>query len=278
MSIAPSIAEDDELITGEAVVLDLRPADFILRAAGAIIDWIAYFAVYLGVVLVLATPLMQSLLDEATLTAISVIALVLCVVAIPTTVELLTQGRSLGKLAVGARIVRDDGGAIGFRHAFTRSLVGLFEILMTLGGVATAVALLNSRSKRLGDLVAGTYSQHERVAKTSPPVHGVPLELLEWSQTADVARMPGSLARRIAQFLRQARGHGAASRIRIARQLASEAAGYVSPLPDVDPELFLAGVAAVRRDREYRALHAERERLAALDPVLQGLPHRFPDR
>ena len=34
--------------------------------------------------------------------------------SIPTAVETLSQGKSLGKLAVGARIVRDDGGSIGF--------------------------------------------------------------------------------------------------------------------------------------------------------------------
>ena len=38
-----------------------------------------------------------------------------------------------------------------------------FEIFMTLGGVAALVGLLSARTKRLGDLIAGTYSQYERV-------------------------------------------------------------------------------------------------------------------
>ena len=270
--------EDDELVTGEAVVLDLRPADFVLRAAGTIIDWIAYLVLYFLLVLVLTSPAFAEVFDTASLTAISVVALVLCVVAVPTAVETATQGRSLGKLAIGARIVRDDGGAIGFRHAFIRSLVGVLEILMTLGGVAATVGLLNARSKRLGDLLAGTYSQRERVSKDTPPVYGVPLELAEWAQTADVARMPAGLSRRITQFLRQARGHSGPSRERIARELAHEASRFVSPVPSTDAELFLAAVAAVRRDREFRALQAEQERLAKLEPVLHGLPHRFPNR
>jgi uncharacterized RDD family membrane protein YckC len=269
---------EEELITGEAVALDLRPADFILRAAGAIIDWVGYLLVFLGVLLVISTPLVTDLVDEATLTAITVAALVMCVVVIPTTVETITQGRSLGKLAIGARIVRDDGGSISFRHAFIRSLVAVIEIFMTIGGIATATALFNSRSKRLGDIMAGTYSQHERVSKASPPVFGVPLELSEWAATADVARMPGGLSRRIAQFLRQASGHSEISRRRLAHDLAGEASRYVSPIPECDAEIFLAGVSAVRRDREYRALHDERTRLANLEPVLGGLPHRFPER
>ena len=38
--------------------------------------------------------------------------LVTVMVVLPTTVETLTRGRSLGKLAMGIRIVRDDGGPV----------------------------------------------------------------------------------------------------------------------------------------------------------------------
>ena len=111
-----------------------------------------------------------------------------------------------------------------------------------------------------------------------PPVYGVPVELVEWASTADVARMPDALSRRIAQFLRQAGGHTATTRERLARDLATEAALYVSPVPGGDPELFLAGVAALRREREATALRLERARLDELQPTLAALPHGFPDR
>jgi uncharacterized RDD family membrane protein YckC len=269
---------DDELITGEAVALDIRPTGFVLRAAGAAIDIIAYLGLWLILVFALASPLFQLLLDAAMLQAAIVGALALCTVVIPTTVELVSRGRSLGKLAVGARIVRDDGGAIGFRHAFIRALLGVVEIFGTLGGFAALVALFNTKAKRLGDLVAGTYSQNERITRYTPPAYGVPLELLEWSRTADVARMPDPLARRIAQFLSAARGFTPESRVRVANALAREAAPYVSPIPPAHPELFLAAIAVVRRDREFAALMGERSRLANLTPVLARLPHDFPER
>ncbi|HEY9499519.1 MAG TPA: RDD family protein [Terrimesophilobacter sp.] len=269
---------DDELMTGEAVALDLRPTSFVLRGAGAAIDWAVYFGLWIVIVIAVTSPVFQLLADAAVLQSIVVMALVLCIVVIPTTVELLSHGRSLGKLAVGARIVRDDGGAIGFRHAFIRAMTGVLEIFGTLGGLAALVGLLGSKSKRLGDLVAGTYSQHERISHVTPPVFGVPLELMEWSRTADVARMPDALARRIAQFLASAGGYTPQSRDRASRQLAQEAARYVSPVPAANAELFLAAVAAVRRDREALALQLERTRLERLRPVLEGLPHAFPDR
>lgn len=272
--------EDDsqELITGEAVALDLRATSFVLRAAGAIIDYVVYFGSYILLVSVLLTFSAQLGIDEALSRAIALSGVVLCLVVIPVAVELLSHGKSLGKLAVGARVVRDDGGSIGFRHAFIRALLGVFEIYMTFGGLAAAVALLNGKAKRLGDLVAGTYSQHERVTAITAPVFGVPVPLIEWSKTADVAKLPDALARRVAQFLAAAGGFTPITRDRLSRSLANEVAIYVSPVPAADPELFLAAVAAVRRDREFAALTLEQQGLERLSPVLGGMPRGFPDR
>ena len=274
----PEGADELELMTGEAVALDLRPTSFILRAAGAMIDFVAYFGLWLLILLAVFSPLMSGFLDEASAKAVTLTALVFCLVIAPTAVETLTQGKSLGKLAVGARIVRDDGGSIGLRHAFIRSLTGVLEVFSTVGGLASITALLNGRAKRIGDLLAGTYSQNERVSKITPPVYGVPAELLGWAAIADVARMPDGLSRRIAQFLRQASRLTPDARDRLSRSLAAEASVFVSPLPSANAELFLAAVSAVRRDREYTGLTLEAQRLEHLRPALNGLPHGFPER
>jgi uncharacterized RDD family membrane protein YckC len=270
---------DDQVVTGEAVALDLRPTGFVLAAAGAMIDWLVYFVGGLILMTFALAPVLSGPLgrDSASATAILVVSAVLVFIGIPVAVEVLTRGKSLGRLAVGARIVRDDGGAIGVRHAFVRGLVAVLEIY-PFGAVAALVGLFNGKSKRLGDLLAGTYSQYERVSGDVPPVYGVPIELADWASTADVARIPDRLARRISQFLRQAGAHTPTTRGRLSRQLAGEVSAWVSPLPVVDAELFLAAVISIRRDREYRALLLERERLATLDVTLAGLPHGFPSR
>ena len=268
---------DTELMTGEAVGLDVRPTSFVLRAAGAIIDWMASISLFLLLLFGIGFAT-NATGDQALSTALTVASLVVAIVVMPISVEVLTRGRSLGRLAVGARIVRDDGGAAQFRHAFIRALTGVVEIYMTFGGLATLVALLSPRSKRLGDLLAGTYSQHERVPRIVEPVYGVPAQLVTWAATADVARLPDRLSRRIAQFLHQADAMTPVARAGIAAELAAEASPFVSPLPAAHPELFLAAVAAVRRDRDFGALALERERLERLRPVLTGLPHGFPER
>lgn len=273
-------AHDDEreLLTGEAVALELRATSVILRMAGGIIDYLLYLIATGLLAWGLISLALEFGLDEALYAAVGILCIVVGLVLLPAVVETASQGKSLGRLALGDRIVRDDGGAISFRHAFIRSLVGVFEIVFTGGGLAVVVAMLNSRAKRLGDLLAGTYSQYERVSTVTPPVYGVPVGLSEWATTADVARMPDALSRRIAQFLRQASGHTPATRERLARDLAVEAALYVSPVPAGDPELFLAAVAALRREREATALRLERARLDELQPTLAALPHGFPDR
>ncbi len=278
-STATNFADpEDDLMTGEAVALNVRATGFVLRGAGAAIDFIVYVGLWIGIILALSTPVIGGGLDGAMFRALIISALVLCIVIIPMTVELASRGRSLGKLAIGARIVRDDGGAIGFRHAFIRAMIGVLEIFGTLGGLAALVALFNSKAKRLGDYVAGTYSQNERISRYVAPVYGVPLELVEWSRTADVAKMPDRLSRRISQFLSAAGGFTPQSRAAAAHTLAAEARPYVSPIPHADAELFLAAITVIRRDREYAALQSEKERLARLAPALEKLPHSFPTR
>ena len=275
-----SNAAPDELglVTGEAVALEVRSTSWVLRAAGAIIDALAELGLFLALLYGISVLGDATHADSAIGTALVILDLVVSFILAPAVLETATRGRSLGKWAVGARIVRDDGGSIGFRHAFIRALTGIVEIVFTFGSIAAVVGLLNRRAKRLGDLLAGTVSQHERVPR--PPVNalGVPAPLTEWAEIADVARLPDALARRIASFLSQAPRMVPASRARLAASLADEARPYVAPQTDADPELLLAAVAAIRRDREFTALMLERDHFHDLEQVLTTNPHRFPDR
>ncbi|MCU1447085.1 RDD family protein [Cryobacterium sp.] len=268
---------EHELVTGEAVALDVRPASVILRGAGTMIDWLAYIGLFVVMALIVLV-LFGDGIDQALAQALAIAGLVFSLLIVPMLVETLTHGRSLGRWAIGARIVRDDGGATGLRHAFIRALMGVIEIFMTFGGLAATCALLNSRSKRIGDLLAGTYSQHERVPRFSEPSFVLPPVLASWAETVDVARLPDRLSRRVAQFLRQAHQLSPDTRVRLAESLAAEVVPFVSPLPAVPPEYLLIGVADVRRKREYAGHLLERSRLQTLSPVLTGLPHDFPTR
>ena len=273
---------EDTVMTGEAVALELRPTGFALAAAGAAIDWLVYFGGGLVfITFAVLVPLQGSPLgaDSATVAAFVSASLVLVLIVIPVAVELLSHGKSLGRLAVGARIVREDGGAIGFRHAFIRNLVALLEIYLTVGGFAAIFGLLNGKSKQMGDYLAGTYSQYERVSKVIDPVFDVPASLQAWALTADIARVPSRLAQRMLAFLRQAPGLTPTTRQHFARQLASEASVWVSPVPNGRP-------GALRRRRHRRSAGAARQRPCSVKETAcristlpsRGAAARFPAR
>lgn len=267
----------DEILTGEAVALDVQPLSFFLRGLGTLID------VVIGVIAFILFALVSSwlgagLLDGAVMPILSVAMLVIVMVVMPTVIETVTRGRSLGRLAVGGRIVRVDGGASGFRQAFIRALVGVFEIWFTIGSVAALVGAFTPRAQRLGDLLAGTYCERTRTPRLPASAPGVPPALAGWAEIVDVARLPDRLARRVAQFVAQAHNMETPARVRLAAALAAETAPHVAPVPPVDPELFLRGVAAVRRDRELRALQLESQRVTTLTAATSGRPRDFPQR
>lgn len=268
----------DEVLTGEAVALDVQPVGFFLRGLGTLIDVLLGIAVFILFALVTSWLIGQSLLDVIALPILTVTILVTVMVVLPTAVETMTRGRSLGKLAVGGRIVRIDGGASGFRQAFIRALVGVFEIWLTVGAVAALVGAFTPRAQRLGDLMAGTYSERTRTPRLPPPAPPVPPALAPWAAVADVARLPDRLSRRIAQFVQNADAMQPPARARLAASLAAETSAHVAPVPAVDGETFLRAVVAVRRDRELRALQLEQQRVAALTATASGVPRGFPTR
>lgn len=261
------------IVTGEAVVLELRPASFAARGLGALIDLAATAFVFVLTLLFIFNVVRN--IDSAAGAAMITSLLVFFTVVVPVLVETLTRGKSLGKYAMGLRIVRDDGGSIRFRQAFIRGLLGFFEFYMCFGTVAFLVSIFNQKSKRLGDMVAGTYSMRERVPATPLLLVGVPPYLQGWVQLADIGRLPDGLARRISQFQQQAAKMTPVSRENLARSLADEVSSWVSPPPPAGtmPDAFLAAVSAERRDRDFRRLTAVKARADALGARLGKLPY-----
>jgi uncharacterized RDD family membrane protein YckC len=263
----------DSVVTGEAVVLELRSAGFAARALGAIIDALAQLAVFGGVLFLVGSTL-SGIYDPSFTAALTLVLGVLVFLVLPVTVETLTRGKSLGRLIMGLRIVRDDGGAIRFRHAFIRGMLAVLEIYLLFGSLAFVVALFNERSKRLGDLLAGTYSLRERVVVKPRAMAVVPHHLELWAATADIGRLPDPLSRRVAQFLAQAPRLTPQSRTALARELAREVSTAVAPAPPrgTSPEDFLSAVLATRRDRDYARMLRQKESAASTAERLHTLP------
>ena len=82
------------------------------------------------------------------------------------------NGKTLGKAILGLRTVSDRGLRITFLEAAIRNLVRAVDFLPMLYAVGGVTALLDPRSRRLGDLAAGTVVVHER--RTPRPASFLP--------------------------------------------------------------------------------------------------------
>jgi uncharacterized RDD family membrane protein YckC len=260
----------NEVVTGEAVRLDLRPAAFASRAVSGTIDMLVQIGLLIA--LFAATSRLGAVLDGAAASALALVMFLSVAVGAPVTVETLTRGRTLGKLIMGLRTVRDDGGPIRFRHAVARALIGFLEIWLLSGVPALITSLISSRGKRLGDVAAGCYVIRERGVQQPGSMAHMPPRMAGWAATADIGRLPDGLALAARQFLSRAPALHAESRRGLGLDLATSVSPHVAPAPPpgTHPEDFLAAVLAERRRRDVVRLAREeqtRRRLAQVDAV-----------
>lgn len=244
-----------DLVTGEAVTLEMRLAKFPSRALAIGIDLIALGVA--AIVLFVAAGAVLPALDPALAATLSLVTVVAIFVGIPVIVETLTRGRSLGKLVMGLRVVRDDGGPARFRHALARGLAGFFvDFYITLGVGAVVCSLLNERGKRVGDLIAGTVVIRERAPSAGGPLPPVPRQLADWATALELSRLPDDLALAARRYL--ARRHELSPRVReqMGAQLATEVSHVVTPPapPGTPAWAYLAAVLAERGRRESTRL------------------------
>lgn len=256
----------DDMVTGEGVAVELPIAGVPSRAASGIIDLLVAGVVLVGGAILVGAVFSGT--SSAVGRTVSILLVVGVTVGLPAVVETVTRGRTLGKLALGLRVVRDDGGPITARHALTRALVGWPEIYLLLGAGALVAALVSPRAKRLGDMTAGTYvvSQRASLRLLPPPV--MPPPLAQWAAGADLAALPPGLAIAVRQFLGRAQGLTPASRHELGQALLRSVLPYVSPPPPAGfhAEHVLAAVIADRRRRDAERLARDDQRLARLLP------------
>ncbi|QWF79130.1 RDD family protein [Amycolatopsis sp. CA-230715] len=245
---------DSDLVTGDAVVLELRLATMASRGVAFALDALVQAAVLLLTFLALV---LTGLTDESLAVAVLLSVLVLVRVGYPVLLEALNHGRTLGKMAMGLRVVRDDGGPIRFRHALARGLAGAvvdFGPAFVWAVVGMGVSLCSPRSKRVGDYLAGTVVLSERVPETPAPVIVMPPPLADWASRLDLSGLDDGLALAIRQYL----GRFHDLRIEAAHELgraftADVVAAIGAPVPDGVPDwAYLSAVLAERSARAAR--------------------------
>ncbi|MEU4689420.1 RDD family protein [Actinoplanes sp. NPDC023714] len=255
-----TVLGDGRVVNAEAVALDVRPARLGSRALALAFDIGAQVILVLFLLLLTSITLRvlpPSMVDDALFDTALRVVVVIVLLLYPTTIETLTNGRSVGKLVVGLRVIREDGGPIRARHAFTRALVGFAiewpGLLLPLVGwmISFGTMIGSSRGRRLGDLAAGTMVVHVRRPYPWMPVPPMPPALVPWAASADLSALDDGLALAVRQYLSRAVVLREPERSRLAHELASEVAAAVRPAPPagVPPHIYLAAVLGERRRR-----------------------------
>jgi len=245
-----------DVVTGEAVVLDVRIAHWPSRMLGFLID--AAVLYLLTIVLTLITAQIVSGADDDFAGAVFIVVLVFVFVGTPIAIETLWHGRSLGKATLGLRVVRDDGGPERFRHAAVRAILMPLEFW----GPALLVSILSKRGKRLGDLLAGTIVVQTRVPRGTPtmPIM-MPPQLANWAHMADLSRVSDELAMACRQFVARQYDFNESAREAMGRDLVASLQHVVTPPPPPGTPgwAYLSAVLAERRRRDEWRLHAARQ-------------------
>ena len=100
------------------------------------------------VVLVAGLFVFGALTAESSAAVQGIVGIVLSTVVfigMPAIIETMSHGRSLGKVTLGLRVVRDDGGPATARHALVRALIGYVEIYLLLGIPALVTSMIHPR-------------------------------------------------------------------------------------------------------------------------------------
>src|SRR6201992_58103 len=244
-----------EVVTGDAVVLDVRVAQLPVRAVSALIDIAVTLVGYLVALVLWAGALTR--FDDAVTAAIMIIFTVLVFVGYPLVFETATRGRTLGKMAMGLRVVSDDGGPERFRQALFRALASVVEIWMLAGSPAVICSIFSSKAKRIGDIFAGTVVVSERGPRLGPPP-AMPPSLSWWAASLQLSGLSAGQAEVARQFLSRATQLTPQPRQQMGYRVAGDVAARIAPPPPpgTPPELMLAAVLAERHRRELARLAA----------------------
>jgi uncharacterized RDD family membrane protein YckC len=262
-----------DVVTGDAVVVEVQIAQLPVRAISAVIDLAVMFVCYiLGLILAFAA---QPELDDALVGAFVVIFTVLVLLGYPVIFETATRGRSLGKMAMGLRVVSDDGGPERFRQALFRALAAVVEIWIFFGGPAVICSLLSSKGKRIGDVFAGTVVISERGPKLEPPPV-MPPALAWWASSLQLSGLRPETAQMARQFLSRETQLNPQVRDQMAHRIIAEVVTQIAPPPPpgVPPRYVLAAVLAERHRRELMRLRPAQP--AAAPPPMPQHPSPQP--
>src|SRR6478736_8877006 len=194
-----------EIETPEHVVFSCSLAGPARRAIAYLIDLLVRFAILfvIGVVLSLAS------IGAAEISGWKLGALLLLMFALEwgyfVACESFMSGRSVGKRALGLRVVTRDGLPVSFGGSVLRNLLRAADFLPTGYAIGLLTMTLDPRFRRLGDWAADTMVIIEERPRLRAPIRlEPPPKAAELDQLPTRVDLPGPVLEALELFLRRA--------------------------------------------------------------------------
>ncbi len=240
---APTVGKAMHLtsvVTPEAVLLEFRTAGLASRILAKLVDALVQFGLFVAVAVAAGT--LASSNETSGIIAV-IVGAFLVLFAYPATEVF--GGQTLGKRALGIRVITVEGAPITFSHAAIRALIWIVEFFLPPGGLlALGSALATKRSQRFGDLAAGTLVV--RVGEpTLTPMWFPPAQRFEtFSRDIDTSRLSPPGYALVREFLSRVPQLDPAARSRVAGIVSARIEAETGqPRPaDVPPESYLVAV------------------------------------
>jgi uncharacterized RDD family membrane protein YckC len=170
--------------------------------------------------------------------------------------EVLNRGRTPGKSAVGLRVLRTDGGPVGFVPSAVRNLLRLIDgwdlLTLILCPIGVVSVMVTGDNQRLGDLAAGTIVARERF---EGPRRRIPAPFATAAASSsgpawDVHAITAEEIVIVRRFLERRATLEIHARIHLADELAARLRPKVAGADGSWPsEPFLEALAALKADR-----------------------------
>ncbi|MDA7880754.1 RDD family protein [Akkermansiaceae bacterium] len=159
----------------DGIEIHLRVAGPYLRLMAWIIDLLAKIALML--VYALLVQMTNSIFGYNVASGFMTLGYFLILWFYHVLFEVSKSGATLGKKAMGLRVVNEAGGPISMGQSMVRNFVRFFEMIIPFLGI---MAFFHPRFQRLGDLAAGTLVVYSRarldpMTPGPPPLNSVPV-------------------------------------------------------------------------------------------------------
>jgi len=229
---------------------------FLASLLDSLIQAALYLALVIGISAIGASNLFQDLPAEFENWLVALILLVLFMIQFGYFFffEIILNGQSPGKRALGLRVVKENGYPLSALDALVRNIVRVIDFFPFGYGVGVIVMFANRRAKRLGDFAAGTVvvKLRDHIKLSDLAVNSAPVE--NAAELAGAARLKESDLELIESFLqRRLQLHNADALAQTIRQtiLTRMDDPETRALADtLSPVEFLARVAAAYRARK----------------------------